>query len=73
MLSMLLSVTPVGAQVIGGVQGRYFLPFLPILLMTVKNNSLVMARDQAREWRYAMCCANGYILLRIYSTVNIRL
>ncbi len=73
MLSMLLSVTPVGAQVIGGVQGRYFLPFLPILLMTVKNNSLVMARDQAREWLYAMCCANGYILLRIYSTVSIRL
>lgn len=37
LLGMLLSWTPMGHVSIEGVQGRYFLPFLPILLAACRN------------------------------------
>lgn len=36
-LSMWLDFTPVGSEYIAGVQGRYFLPFLPMLCLALKN------------------------------------
>ncbi len=73
MFSMLLAWTPLSAQVISGVQGRYFLPFLPVLLMTFKNDCLVLTGDKTKELLYVMCCANVYVLLRIFSIVAMRL
>lgn len=73
MFSMLLAWTPVSSRIICGVQGRYFLPFLPILLMTVKNDFVVLTKNRDREILYLMCCANGYIMMRIFSIVCMRL
>lgn len=73
LFSMLLAWTPVSSKIINGVQGRYFLPFLPVLLMTVKNRTIVLNTDFNRGILYAMCCANGYVLLRLFSIVCIRL
>ena len=61
------------SPVISGVQGRYFLPFLPVLLMAVKNRRLILTKDGNRSILYLMCCANGYVLLRLYATVALRL
>lgn len=73
MLSMLLAWTPLGSNVISGVQGRYFLPFLPVLLMSFKNNTLVLTRDGNRKVLYGMCCGAGYAALRIFGVVSMRL
>lgn len=73
MFSMLLAWTPVNSKIICGVQGRYFLPFLPVFLMTMKNDLLVLTKNQDREILYLMCCANGYIMMRIFSIVCMRL
>ncbi len=73
MFSMLLAWTPVGSQVISGVQGRYFLPFLPVFLMSLKNDRIVLTGDGNRGILYAMCCVNVYVVLRIYSVVSMRL
>lgn len=73
MFSMLLACTPASSSVIIGVQGRYFLPFLPVFLMTFKNDSLVLTRGRDREILYLMCCANAFILFRIFSIVCMRL
>lgn len=73
MLSMLISWTPVSSRIINGVQGRYFLPFLPVLLMTCKNNTVVLSKNPNRAVLYLMCCSNAYIVLRIYSIVSMRL
>lgn len=73
MFSMLLAWTPVSSKIICGVQGRYFLPFLPVLLMTMKNDTLVLTKNWDREILYLMCCANGYIMMRIFSIVCMRL
>lgn len=73
MFSMLISWTPVSSRIICGVQGRYFLPFLPILLMTVKNDFVVLTKNRDQEILYLMCAANGYIMIRIFSIVCMRL
>ncbi len=70
--SMLLAWTPVSSRVINGVQGRYFLPFLPIFLMACKNDWLILTKDRNRSILYLMFCANGYVLFRLFSIVCIR-
>lgn len=73
MLSMLIAWTPLSSPVINGVQGRYFLPFLPALLAACKNDWLVLTKDRNRSILYLMFCVNGYVLLRLFSTVSMRL
>lgn len=72
-MSMLLAWTPLSSRVVSGVQGRYFLPFLPVLLMTVKNDFLVLTKNRDRVVLYLMVCGNLYVVLRIFSTVCMRL
>lgn len=70
--SMLIAWTPVSSKVINGVQGRYFLPFLPVLLMAVKNDTVVLTKNPNRSILYVMCCMDGYVLLRLYSIISMR-
>ena len=73
MLSMLIAWTPLSSRVINGVQGRYFLPFLPVLLLALKNDWVVLTKERNRSILYLMCCLNGYALVRLFSIVCIRL
>lgn len=73
LLSMLITYTPVSSKIISGVQGRYFLPVLPVLLIIMKNNRIVLTGNYDRTLLYLMCCANGYILLRLFGIVSMRL
>ncbi|MEG2350921.1 MAG: DUF2142 domain-containing protein, partial [Hungatella sp.] len=73
LFSMLLAWTPVSSKVITGVQGRYFLPLLPLFLMSLKNNFVVLSSNADRSILFLMCCANGYALLRLFSVVSMRL
>lgn len=73
LLSMLVTYTPVSSKVISGVQGRYFLPVLPLLLMIMKNNRVVLTGNYDKTLLYLMCGANGYILLRLFGIVSMRI
>lgn len=73
MFSMLLAWTPVSSDIIDGVQGRYFLPFLPVLLISMKNNFVILTKNSDRTILYLMCAANSYILYRLFSIVSMRL
>lgn len=42
--AMMQDMTPKGAAVIEGVQGRYFLPILPFLLFAMQNQSIVLKK-----------------------------
>ena len=42
---MALSWTPVGSEYIMGVQGRYFLPMLPLFLVILRNNRIVVRKN----------------------------
>jgi uncharacterized membrane protein len=73
MLSMFLAWTPISSRIICGVQGRYFLPFLPAFLLTLKNDTIVLTKNSDRSILYVMCCADAYVLMRIFSIVCMRL
>ena len=73
MLSMLIAWTPASSGHIMGVQGRYFLPFLPVFLLILKNNWIALTKNRDRGLLYFMACANGYALLRLFSIVSIRI
>ena len=73
MLSMLIAWTPASSGHIMGVQGRCFLPFLPVFLLILKNNWIALTKNRDRGLLYFMACANGYALLRLFSIVSIRI
>ena len=72
MFSMLLTWTPLSATMIQGVQGRYLLPFLPALLLTIKNDRLVRTAGRDGGILFAMACMDVYAILRIFSIVCLR-
>jgi len=47
-MSMYLSFTEVGSKTIGGVQARYFMPMLPLLLMTLMPVNRLCPQETAR-------------------------
>ncbi len=50
--SMFMSWTPRGSIVIAGIQGRYFLPFLPIFLLLFYSKNIVLKKDLGRKFMF---------------------
>lgn len=44
-VALLLTWTPLGWNVVAGVQGRYFLPILPLVLLLFRNSIIVLKRN----------------------------
>lgn len=62
MHSIFLVETPVHSSVIEGFQGRYFIPFLPCILLLIRNNGLVFKEKEA----YLYPCFGMAQLIYIY-------
>lgn len=73
MFSMLLAWTPVTSLVISGVQGRYFLPFLPVVLMTLKNRWIICTKNRDKEILFLILWADVFAVLRLFSIVSMRI
>lgn len=73
MTAMLVAWTPLSSQVIEGVQGRYLIPLLPFVLMTIKSDRLVKTAGNDETLFFYMCAMNGYALLRLFGIVSMRL
>jgi uncharacterized membrane protein len=81
LLIMLLSWTPLSSQVVEGVQGRYFLPILPLALMTLPNGYVrvgggspgsatgYQAEQIERILVTGYAIANGFVLYGILATL----
>ena len=64
LLGMLLQWTPMGHVSIEGVQGRYFLPFMLILLTACRNPGLLLIRPADRG--IAAAAVSGQLLTLVY-------
>ena len=64
LLGMLLQWTPMGYVSIEGVQGRYFLPFMPILLTACKNGGILLKHRIDRG--IVSAAAAGQLLTLVY-------
>ena len=67
--SMLLGWTPKG---FAGIQGRYFLPILPLILLLIYGDNLTIKRDYSKGIYYLECFVSIYALVRICSVTCIR-
>ena len=70
--SMLLGWTPKGFTYIAGIQGRYFLPILPLILLLIYGDNLTIKRDYSKGIYYLECFVGIYALVRICSVTCIR-
>lgn len=66
-LALLLDWTPIDYPIIAGIQGRYFLPFLPLMLLCFNNNSIKVTKN-IDDW-YPILIIIGLIL----TVVSVRL
>lgn len=63
-----LSWTPINYTTIFGVQGRYWLPVLPLALLLVHaNRRCFLRRPAGREGVYAILCLTSFVILQGYS------
>lgn len=71
-LSMLVGWTPMGFSQIEGIQGRYFLPVLPLaLLILFKDNVLVIRNNISKYLIYTGCAVNLAVLAKMFGIMLI--
>lgn len=68
-LSMYLGWTFNTETIIQGVQGRYFIPLLPILLLAFRGQTLVVTKDYSSTLVFAVSLFNVAYITWIYATI----
>lgn len=71
--SMLIAYTPMSSTYIEGIQGRYLLPVLPILLMSIPGDWIKLKSGVPRAVLIMFIIAESYVLIRVYATVAMRI
>ena len=69
---LMLVETPQNAQVITGVQGRYFLAFTPLLLLMIYNSQRKSSVMGMKRLFYFYACTEGlymYSFLKIFLAI----
>lgn len=62
LVSMFMSWTPKNSTEIAGIQGRYLLPALPVLLLLFRNGNVALKKDRSRAYMFfALCLQCGAI------------
>lgn len=67
--AMLLAWTPVWSMCIEGVQGRYFLPVLPLLMLCIQKMDIRSAKSMVKPvafvgfWVNTICLWHGFIII----------
>ena len=67
--AMLLVWTPSWSRQIAGVQGRYFLPVLPLFLVCVRKMDIRSGKSMLKPIVYVGCWGNAVCLLRCFSII----
>ncbi len=71
--SMLIAYTPMSSTYIEGIQGRYLLPVLPVLLMSIPGAWIKMKSGVPRAVLMMFVISESYVLIRVYATVAMRI
>lgn len=68
-LLLMMDFTPKGAATVIGVQGRYFLPALPLIILLLRNNKLALKSDHSRSVIFAGFYLNVFAAFSLFLTV----
>ena len=69
LLIMLMSWTPLDSPVVEGVQGRYFLPVLPLALLALRDRRITLEQPIERILTGGYCVVNVLVVQSILSRV----
>lgn len=72
MLSMLIACTPMSSNIILGVQGRYFIPILPLILLGFRNFDIKIGRNIKKELVFLVYATNIYVIINIFTMAIVR-
>ena len=73
MLSLMIDCTYVGSRTILGIQGRYFLPILSVLLIATQTNKLTLQTNQIEKYEPIILIAiQAYAIWYVTMTVVCR-
>lgn len=64
-LSMLLSWTPINLNYITGVQGRYFLPFILLILLCIRNSVISIKKNIDHCLFFGVCMLDLITILQV--------
>jgi len=70
MLSMFVAWTFVDETVIVGVQGRYFLPYLPLLALALRSNTIESNRNLQTLILFGLAVMNMVYVMKIFAIVT---
>lgn len=71
--SMLIAYTPMSSTYIEGIQGRYLLPVLPVLLMSIPGDWIRLKSGVSKTTLMIFIISECYVLIRVYATVAMRI
>lgn len=71
-LSLMLDFTPINAKMVMGIQGRYFIPFLPIMVFCLRNSTIVLKKSIDKYLIVGIYFLNYLTIWRIFETVVAR-
>lgn len=71
-LSLMMDFTPVNAEMVLGIQGRYFIPFLPIMVFCLRNSTIVLKKSIDKYLIAGIYFLNYLTIWRIFETVVAR-
>lgn len=70
-MAMWLNWTPVSFPYVEGVQGRYFLPMIPMLIVILKNNTIVLKKNIDMQLAYSVFLLQIPTMLKIFDSLMI--
>lgn len=71
-VAMMIGWTPTYYAQIMGVQGRYFLPVLPLIMLVLQNNTIMLKKDQTQKLLVSSFAINA-AMIYIGFTLNVML
>lgn len=71
--TMLIAYTPMSSIYIEGVQGRYLLPVLPLLLLCIPGDWISVREGAGKLTLITFVISESYVLIRIFATITLRI
>ena len=71
-LILMMDWTPMGSPFVQGVQGRYFIPALPLLFLLFRNDRIVVKKDLSERLILAMSVINAFVFSDAIRMIMVR-
>lgn len=68
-LTVAYTWTPQGRNIIFGLQGRYFVPFTPLLAFLFRNNIVTTKKNINKQLMFSLCVLEIVTVLNLFSTI----